>query len=285
MSGEILGKKLAEMSTAQRKIAKFIMDNPEEVALSTAKQLGARIGVSESSVIRFISMMGYDSYITFRRVFSEVVRGRLSTIVDRFAASAGEEDPLFYEKLIERDIQALENIRRTLMPQKLEDFVRSIMAAKTVYIAAYRCGGSLGNYLNFYLSLLLPDVRLLPLDLGKEILGNASVKDSLLISLTFYRYVRWTVDITHYALNRGINVISVTDKPSSPIVDGAQHVLYAPPQSVSIVDSFAVPMSILNCLIVALSRSMQDTASKRLEQVLAMWKDEGIYYEPDDDMK
>ena len=279
MLEEVLGKKLENMSTAQKKIAKFIMDNPEEVALSTAKQLGFRIGVSESSVMRFISMLGYDSYIVFRRAFSEVVRDRLSTIVDRFVESASEEDSFFYERLMEKDIQALQTAHKTLSIQRLDDIVKSIHQAKTVYIAAYRCGGSLGSYLNFYLSLLLPDVRVLPLDLGREILGNSSKEDSLLISITFYRYVRWTVEITHYALNRGMKVLAITDKPSSPIVGGARHVLLAPPQSVSIVDSFAVPMSLLNCLIVALSRSMQSTASKRLEQVEAMWKDEGIYYD------
>ena len=279
MLEEILGKKLTEMSAVQKKIAKFIMDNPEEVALCTAKQLGARIAVSESSVIRFISMLGYDSYITFRKVFSEALRDRLGTIVDRFAESADREDSLFYESLMEKDIQALRAAHETLFTQKLDEVVQSILEAKTVYIAAYRCGGALGQYLNFYLSLLLPDVRVLPLDLGREVIGNASKENSLLISLTFYRYVRWTVELTHYAMNRGMKVLAITDKPSSPIVAGAKHVLLAPPQSVSLVDSFAVPMSLLNCLIVALSRNMKETASQRLGQVEAMWREEGIYYE------
>ena len=52
-------KKMATFSKGQRLIAKYIMEHYDRVAFMTASRLGATVGVSESTVVRFATEIGY----------------------------------------------------------------------------------------------------------------------------------------------------------------------------------------------------------------------------------
>ena len=47
-------------SKGQRKIANFILESYDKAAFMTASRLGKKVGVSESTVVRFASELGYD---------------------------------------------------------------------------------------------------------------------------------------------------------------------------------------------------------------------------------
>ena len=49
-------------SKGQRLIAKFITEHYDKVAFMTASKLGVTVGVSESTVVRFATEIGYRGY-------------------------------------------------------------------------------------------------------------------------------------------------------------------------------------------------------------------------------
>ena len=57
-------------SKGQRRIAKYIQDNYDKAAFMTAGKLGATVGVSESTVVRFAAELGYDGYPGMRKSFA-----------------------------------------------------------------------------------------------------------------------------------------------------------------------------------------------------------------------
>ena len=71
---------LSDFSKGQKRIAGYILENYDKAAFMTASKLGRLVGVSESTVVRFASELGYDGYPEMRRVLQDVVRNKLTSV-------------------------------------------------------------------------------------------------------------------------------------------------------------------------------------------------------------
>ena len=69
-----------KMSKNHRKIAEYILHNYDEAVFMTAAKLGETLGISESTVVRFASGIGYEGYPGFQKALEECVRGKLSSV-------------------------------------------------------------------------------------------------------------------------------------------------------------------------------------------------------------
>ena len=63
-----------DFSKSQKRISDFIQNHYDKAAYMTAAKLGEEVGVSESTVVRFASEMGYDGYPEFQRDLREIIK-------------------------------------------------------------------------------------------------------------------------------------------------------------------------------------------------------------------
>ena len=63
----ILSEKQNTFSKGQRRIAAYITESYDKAAFMTAAKLGDTVGVSESTVVRFASELGFDGYQKFQK--------------------------------------------------------------------------------------------------------------------------------------------------------------------------------------------------------------------------
>ena len=56
-------KRYSSLSKGHKKIADYITQNYDKAAFMTAAKLGNKVGISESTVVRFATELGYDGYI------------------------------------------------------------------------------------------------------------------------------------------------------------------------------------------------------------------------------
>ena len=68
-----------KMSKGQKVLANYIIDNYDKAVFYTAAKLGEIVGVSESTVVRFASFIGYSGFPEFQKALEEMVRGKLNT--------------------------------------------------------------------------------------------------------------------------------------------------------------------------------------------------------------
>lgn len=272
--------KQEEMSKAQKKIASYIIDNPETAAFLTASKLAKNVGVGEATVIRFAVFLGYQGYPDFQWHLQEALK-RKWTSAERFektTLSSGQADSV-WEEVLADDIR---NIQTTLENMDHDDFqaaVDAIIQAKRIYIVAYRSAQSIGQFLEFYLDLVLQNTELIRqadgvsehlLDIGK---------DDLVIGLGFSRYTKRTIDVLNYVRERGAKTLVITDHIMSPLAPLADIQLFASVDINSFIDSFVAPLSIINALITAVTRSEQEKVKKRLEQLEGLWETFNVFHE------
>ena len=121
----VIQENVHAFSKGQRKIASFILESYDKAAFMTASRLGKRVGVSESTVVRFAFELGYDGYPDMQRSLQKMIRNRLTTVqrIEVTNDRLGDRDLL--SMVLQSDI---EKIRQTLEELDRESFDRAVEA-------------------------------------------------------------------------------------------------------------------------------------------------------------
>ncbi len=266
-------------SKGQRNIAQYITEHYDKAAYMTAAKLGAEVGVSESTVVRFVMELGFEGYPEFKRSLSELIRSKL-TAVQRIEVTnllIGDADVL--EKVLYSDIDKIKRTLEGIDKKAFDDAVRAIVDAKTVYIMGMRGSSYLAGLLNYSFRMISDNVRLIQTTSGSEAFEQMMSlgKDDVLIAISFPRYSKSVIKGVEYAKKCGADVIALTDSNSSPIAVYADQVLVAESDMASFADSLVAPMSVINALIVAVSRECGDRFSERLRRLEAVFDEYNVY--------
>ena len=281
---ERIQSKMAGFSKGQRRIAKYIEENYDKVAFMTASKLGATVGVSESTVVRFAMEIGYTGYPQLQQAMQEMIRNKL-TSVQRMEVTAnriGDSDVLDF--IFNQDIDV---IRRTMEETSHENFyhaVDAITSSRKIYILAARSALALGTFLSYYFNQLFENVLLVQSTSEGEIFEQMIHVDKrdAVIGISFPRYSRKIAKAMGFAHNRGAKVISITDTTESPIAENSDYVLLARSDIASIVDSLCAPLSLINALIVMVTIKKSDEARKTFQTLEQIWDEYGVYEKVDD---
>jgi DNA-binding MurR/RpiR family transcriptional regulator len=275
MLKELISTQMQQMTPGQRLVAGYILDSPHEAAFLTASQLGERVGVSETTVIRLAHLLGYPGYHGLRSAMSGLLLDRLSTL-ERLREYESSREFDFFERAIHKDLDTLGLALSTVSFDSIRRLGEALLSAECVYLAGYRSSYTLAYYLYFYLSWILPNVRTISQDMPFEMLLNAPER-SLVMGISFPRYSSWTVEVMATASRLGLTTASVTDDLASPLAATSDYVVTVPYRPVSFIDSFAAPMSVLNCIILGVAQLLGDDAARKLGMLEERWEDEGVY--------
>jgi len=275
---DLIQSKISAMSRNQLRIAQFILDAPGEAAFLTASRMAERTGVSEATVVRFASFLGYAGFGKMREAISHSLLDTLSTLqrIERYHTEASEG---YLDKIVDRDLETLAKVRERIPHEEIESLSEAVARADSVFIAASRSSFVLAYYLHYYLSWIRSSVTLLSESTAYEVLENAPSR-SLVVGISFPRYTRWTVEVLAHAHEKGLDTGAVTDAIASPLAPHSTHVVYVPYSPVSFVDSFTAPLCMLNCLILSVSNRYGESLSERFGDLEALWVRNRTYLAP-----
>lgn len=266
-------------SKGQKQIARFIIDHYDKAAYMTASKMGAEVGISESTVVRFVMELGYEGYAEFQKSLQEIIRTKLTAFqrVEVTNSRMGDGDIL--KNVLMSDI---DKIRRTLEyidPVSFNNAVDRIVTARNIYIIGVRSSSSLAGFLNYNFRMMFDNVKFVQTTSGSEMFEQIMNigKDDVMIAISFPRYSKRIIHAVEYARGTGADVISLTDSPESPIALHASYLLVAQSDMVSFVDSLVAPLSVINALIVAVSRKRQDEFAERLKKLEVIWDKYDVY--------
>lgn len=270
---------LNTLSKGQRQIAAFMLEHYDKAAYMTAAKLGALVGVSESTVVRFAIELGFDGYPELQHSLQELIRTKLTTLqrIEITNDRIGDADLL--EKVLCSDI---DKIKRTLEEIDRDSFDRAVDAligAKMIYIIGMRSSSSLASFMYHYLNLVFPHVRLVRTTSGSEIFEQILriSEEDVIIGISFPRYSKRIINAMEYAKKQSAHVIAITDSATSPIAAPADDLLLAKSDMASFVDSLVAPLSIINALIVAIGKKKQSEIAETFEKLENIWDEYDVY--------
>ena len=248
------------LSKRLQQIARYVLDEPNEVALETLAVIAGRSGVQPSAIVRFAKSFGYPGASQMQRLFrdgllsghaalgyGERVRN-FNRAVDGKAAGDGAE---ILAEFVEGNTIALQNLTQTVGEREMDDAVRLIQQAETVYVAGFRRAFPVSSYLAYSLqqvgkrTLFIDGVAGLSRQQAQTIQPN-----DLLIAVSYAPYAEETVQAVETAVLRGAKVLSISDSLVSPIAKSADVVLQVRESEVRTFRSLAASICLAQALII-----------------------------------
>jgi DNA-binding MurR/RpiR family transcriptional regulator len=270
-------------------LANFVVQNYQRVAFMTARQLAQKCGVSESTVMRFVTSLGYTGYPDFLRTLQGIVNYEL-TAVERFeitpqrkeekgGPSRKRKDERIARKTILREIENLKRLHDQFSEEEFDRGVEEIVKAKQVVILGFRVSASLAIYFGYLLKKVKEMVSVITQG-GSTVydqMGSLE-KDSLIIAIGFRRYPNELIDILRYCKSRGLKILAITDNMVSPVAAMADLIQVVEYTGESFVDTFAAPICLINGLIAETAMRDKKKSLSMLDKLEKIAEEQKVYF-------
>lgn len=284
---ELIKQSDSKFSKSQKKLAEYITNHYDRAAFMTAAKLGSLVNVSESTVVRFASDLGYEGYPEFQKALRELIKNKLTPIqrMEITSSKLGDED--IFKKVVQSDIEKLKQTLDKVDGKNFEKAVDALANAKTVYILGARTCFSIASFLEVYLNMLLDNVKIITANSASDVFEQMYRINNhdVLIAISYPRYSQRTFNGVQFASERGARIIAITDSEASPIVPYAESPLIAECDLANFVDSLVAPLSLINALIVALVMRNKEKAVQAFESLENVWDKYHAYRNPEDSIK
>ena len=267
------------LSKSHKKIAGYIIEHYDKAAFMTASKLGAVVGVSESTVVRFACELGYDGYPKFQNALQGLIKNKLTTVQRMEITSSKLEEKNILRSVIQSDIEKLRATLETIDNDTFAKTVEAIGNAENIYILGARTCSSVASFLGFYLNMISDNVKTIATNSASETFEQIYrvCERDVVIAISYPRYSVRTLNAVKYAANKGSTIIAITDSPESPITAYSSHSLIAECDMTNFVDSLVAPLSLCNALIAALVVQHKERIAKTFSDLEQIWVDYEVY--------
>lgn len=258
-----------ELTPSQRKVAQYVYHNINEAFLLNSFQIAKTANVSEATVTRFLTNLGFSGFSEFKREIARQVLESFST-TQRLAESAEDLKARgnVFSEILQGDIENIQTLTATISDQLFEQAVNELCSARSIYVLGLRSSYALAFYLTFDLRFFLDRVILIKPGIGdmpEQVLGVT--KDDVLVVISFRRYTRESFDIAEKIKKRAGFVIALTNSELSPVAKLADVTLVASTNIPTYIESYTAPMSLINALITAIALRKKDQAISALNKL------------------
>ncbi len=282
MTNDILTKietMMPEFSKGQKQIGRYMLEHYDKAAYLTASKLGAIVNVSESTVVRFANELGFEGYPELQRSLQELIRTKLTSVQRIEITNDRIRDDEVLDKILGGDIEkiraTLEGIDRTAFDAAVDAIIR----ADHIYVSGMRSAALLSSFMGYYFNLMFSNVHVVQATSSSEMFEQLFriKKGDIFIGISFPRYSKRIINAIDYAHARGAETVALTDSAASPLAGAADHLLLARSDMASFVDSYVAPLSVINALIVAISKKKQQDVSETFAKLEAVWDEYDVY--------
>lgn len=276
---EIMNQKFSSMSKGQKLLAKYTMENYQKVAFMTASKFGESVGVSESTVVRFAIALGYSGYPKFQLALQDLIKSKLTTVERvEIANKDYSSENMILENVLKTDIENIKGTIETIPQKAYEDTVDLMISAKRLYIMGMRSSIYVAKYLGYYLNYILDDVIIVRMDMGEPVEQMLKLGDGdVLVSISFPRYSKKTMQVVKFAKQRGAKIISITDSMNAPTAPLADQVVTVKNTMVSFIDSLVPAFSVANALVIGVAMREKEDIKGYFNDLEEIWEQFEIF--------
>jgi DNA-binding MurR/RpiR family transcriptional regulator len=254
-----------DMSKSYQKIAVYLTQNPNDVAVLSVNAIADRCGIHASSFVRFAQSLGYEGFkelqALFQRRLSTAAPGfeaRIKALEVELGARADRSEAGFLRDLVVRDIASLQEMLKDISPKALAESVTLLEKADSIFLIGQLRSAPVVEFLRYILTML--GKRCVLLDAGGGLathIARTIRKKDVLLAVSFRFYANEVVNVVEEAGRNGIPTIAISDSTLSPLAKSARVLFAVPEHEYTFSRSLAAPMCLAQALTVALAARLQ----------------------------
>lgn len=267
-----------QFSSSQKKIADFILANYKQAAFLNSLELSETIGVSNPTIIRFATLLGFPGFPQFQEALQKLIQHRLSSLerLDYLKENANNH---LEGSVFQTEMQNLMTAYERLEPDKIAEAARLLSSAEQIYVVGRQISATLAQFAAYSLGKIRPNVRNLSdwtMD-DYHALKRAS-RSACALVIALPRYPQKTLHILKTLHEQKIPIVLITDSDMFPYLGYAQTTIFTSFKYISFIDPIATPICLLNSIIIGVAHHNQEETSHNLNTFEQYVNDEEVYY-------
>lgn len=253
------------MSKTYQQIARYLTQNPNEVAVHSVNSIAQRCGTHASSFVRFAQALGYPGFKDVQLLFQK----RLETAAPGFEARiraledelVNRDDPTDFgllRELVVKDIAALQSLLDDVDPAQLSDAADLLSEANTVYVLGQLRSAPVAEFLRYMLTMI--GKRCVMLDPSGGLathMAKTMTKQDVLVAVSFRYYANEVVSIVHEAHEKDVKTVAISDSTLSPLAKSADAFFAVPEHKHTFSRSIAAPSCVAQAIVLATAARLQ----------------------------
>ena len=246
------------LSKSHKKIARYVLENPQKVPFMSISEMEIAIGVSAATISRFVVTIGYSSYKNFQKAFETIV-GHDIIAFEEFRKSISNPSDNVLLTEINYGIDALKNLYSDDLVNRIDEVVNLVRESDYIYILASRTSMVSATYFRYLLAEFHRNVILLE-NKNDDISFTLQhvQKGDLLICISYSRYSRLTYNIANFFKRRGARVVAITDSNRAPIALLSDVLLCA--KNSEMTYTFVATLTLINALIISIAKCNESSS-------------------------
>jgi len=259
---QLIVENFDKLTKNQKKIAQFFIDHPEEFAFSSIDSLAKQLEVGKSTIVRLAKVLGYDGFLELKIELSNKLRGDLSQ-TKKFTETLKSLSPRadFISLISNKEI---ENIRSTVEKIDKDVFNKAVqifIAANNIYTLGSGVSAFLSEMAAYYFNRMNMKTKAFThgsVNFEEQIISLK--KDDALLIITLPPYSYAAVEAAEAARYRGIKIVSITDRITSPISQFSDIVFTCDTDNIVFVNTVSSILAIIYILTTGIGLSDRTTS-------------------------
>lgn len=268
-----------QMSKTYQRIAVYLTQNPNDVAVMSVNAIGEKTGIHASSYVRYAQSLGFRGFKELQAVFQRRLTtaapgfdARIKALEDELGAKEDRSDLGFLRDLVVRDLSSLQDLLANISAEQIAAAADAMEAADTIYLLGQLRSAPVAELLRYMLTMLGKRTVLLDASGGLAThMAKVIQPRDMLLAISFRFYATEVVNIVEDVAGRGVPVVAISDSTLSPLAKSAKVLFAIPEHEYTFSRSLAAPMCLAQALTVALAaRLQQDRESPRIPVVTSL---------------
>lgn len=268
-----------QMSKTYQRIAVYLTQNPNDVAVMSVNAIGEKTKIHASSYVRYAQSLGFRGFKELQAVFQRRLTtaapgfdARIKALEEELGAKEDRSDLGFLRDLVVRDLSSLQDLLANISAQQVSAAADVMEAADTIYLLGQLRSAPVAELFRYMLTMLGKRTVLLDASGGLAThMARVIQPSDMLLAISFRFYATEVVNIVEDVAGRGIPVVAISDSTLSPLAKSAQVLFAIPEHEYTFSRSLAAPMCLAQALTVALAARLQkDRESPRIPVVTSL---------------
>jgi len=263
-----MNSKFSKMSKGQKMLTNYISDNYDEAAFLTAMELGQKVGVSESTVVRYASFLGYKGFPQFSKAMGDMVKKELEKNESAETLSRRANEEKLFSTYFKNDIENLRETVRNVGDENFNNAVDMLNNAKRVYIIGLQENALIAEHFGNLLVKTGKDIKVISRSDIYKIIGLLQDVGSndCVFAVSLKPYSMKTLKSLELSNDKNANIITLTDTLLSPVNLYSSCNLVVSSDMSQILGSLTSACAMVQALFLALARKNEKEYLKRIEK-------------------
>lgn len=215
-------RRYIRLSRGQRKVAQFVIDNPNVVATHIASEVGKMIGVSESTVIRFCYVMDLSGYSELQEKIKNDLSESKGLPTNKESLLLVKKKEYLFSKIMNRDVSSILNTIEYINVENYQRATEYLHRADTIYTLGFRQSRASAHYLGALLEYHGKRVENIEYEVQHIVTQIKNMNNnSLLFIIALDSILEDILTIAKIAKKKQVNIIAITNTSISPVRDYA----------------------------------------------------------------